>query len=109
MALILECDGGCGARLDEKAATKLGRLDPVFYCHACAALWEAYEAAEEAKRIEMATAFEAWRTETLAAVKAGTFVVPDAKSKKKRALKTLPDEWALPTPATDAPAEDVDA
>lgn len=78
MAIRIVCDG-CACELTDEQAVAQGRLDPVAYCPTCAASWAAYEAVERAKRIELVSAFEAWRIETLAAL-------------KKNGLAKLPDE-----------------
>jgi hypothetical protein len=92
MALMLVCDCGCGRSLDEKAAKVRGGLDTVTYCDAAVATWDAYAKAEDEKRASLSRAFETWRAEQFAALKAG-------------GLATLPDEWLVPA-KTDAPKDE---
>ena len=76
MALTLQCDG-CGTAIPVDTPA-VGRLAPVYYCPACADLWEAHEVQLSAERAQRVADFEAWRREHRATL--------------RRQLATLPDE-----------------
>lgn len=75
--LVLECDG-CESRLPQERAVARGSVERVFYCADCATAADQLEAALDAERARLATAFEAFRAERLTHV--------------RKALKKLPDE-----------------
>ena len=76
MGLRLVCDG-CEAPLPKADAAQRGRLEPVWYCRACDRSWQAFEAEQDAQRVQLVTAFEAWRAGRLAALRQRLKRVPD--------------------------------
>lgn len=77
MALKLCCDG-CDHTVEEGQATRVGYLEPAFYCAACKTQWDACVAELDELRIQAVKQFEAQREALLVDL--------------RKSLKKLPDE-----------------
>lgn len=90
MGLMLVCDG-CGAPLSPEAASTFGALETVCYCVACASVWRTHVRAEDAERVRLVTAFEAWRHAALEALR-GLPTTEPVDTQQHPGLRRLPDE-----------------
>lgn len=76
MPLTLRCDG-CLCDLPLTGAATRGRLAPLAYCPACAAVWDACEQAIDAARVAAIDTFGAARAALLATAREQLKAVPD--------------------------------
>lgn len=71
------CDG-CNRDVPPDKMVERGRYDKMTYDPDCVALYDAFVAAEQAKRVELVRAFESWREAAIAKLKAsGLNRLPD--------------------------------
>ena len=75
--LVLVCDG-CHCPGTDESLTKVGHLNPAFYCAECLPHWQAFEAEVQAAHTAAVALFQDARATALAALRGKVKVVADA-------------------------------